>query len=54
LPRLAELEHRGDAGLGYYIQIATGDLRMDLAFAFIMLAGLGLALLGASCWPSGC
>ena len=38
----------GDAGLGYYIQIATGDLRMDLAFAIIIvLAALGLALFGA-------
>ena len=38
----------GDAGLGYYIQIATGDLRMDLAFAIIIvLAMLGLALFGA-------
>jgi NitT/TauT family transport system permease protein len=38
----------GDAGLGYYIQIATGDLRMDLAFAIIIvLALLGLALFGA-------
>jgi NitT/TauT family transport system permease protein len=37
----------GDAGLGYYIQIATGDLRMDLAFAVIaMLAALGLGLFG--------
>ena len=37
----------GDAGLGYYIQIATGDLRMDLAFAIILvLALLGLALFG--------
>ena len=37
----------GDAGLGYYIQIATGDLRMDLAFAIIIvLALLGLALFG--------
>lgn len=37
----------GDAGLGYYIQIATGDLRMDLAFAIIIvLAMLGLALFG--------
>jgi len=36
---------RGDAGLGYYIQIASGDLRMDLAFAIIiMLAALGLLL----------
>jgi NitT/TauT family transport system permease protein len=35
----------GDAGLGYYIQIATGQLRMDLAFAIIfMLAFLGLIL----------
>ena len=35
----------GDAGLGYYIQIATGDLRMDLAFAIIIvLAALGLLL----------
>ena len=38
----------GDAGLGYYIQIASGDLRMDIAFAIIfMLAALGLALFGA-------
>lgn len=38
----------GDAGLGYYIQIATGDLRMDLAFAIIVvLASLGLGLFGA-------
>jgi NitT/TauT family transport system permease protein len=37
----------GDAGLGYYIQIASGDLRMDIAFAIIfMLAALGLALFG--------
>lgn len=35
----------GDAGLGYYIQIATGQLRMDLAYAIIiMLAILGLIL----------
>jgi NitT/TauT family transport system permease protein len=35
----------GDAGLGYYVQIASGDLRMDLAFAIIiMLAALGLLL----------
>jgi len=35
----------GDAGLGYFIQIASGDLRMDLAFAIIiMLAALGLVL----------
>lgn len=35
----------GDAGLGYFIQIASGNLRMDLAFAIIfMLAALGLAL----------
>jgi NitT/TauT family transport system permease protein len=38
----------GDAGLGYYIQIATGDLRMDIAFAIIItLAALGLALFWA-------
>jgi NitT/TauT family transport system permease protein len=37
----------GDAGLGYYIQIAAGELRMDLAFAIIvMLAALGLLLFG--------
>lgn len=35
----------GDAGLGYQIQIASGNLRMDIAFAIIvMLAGLGLLL----------
>ena len=35
----------GDAGLGYYIQIATGDLRMNLAFAIIVvLAALGMLL----------
>jgi len=34
----------GDAGLGYYLQIATGDLKMDLAFAIIIM----LALLGLS------
>jgi len=35
----------GDAGLGYYIQIASGELRMDIAFAImIMLALVGLAL----------
>jgi len=35
----------GDAGLGYYLQIASGDLRVDLAFAIIaMLASLGLVL----------
>jgi len=35
----------GDAGLGYYIQIATGQLRMDLAYAIIfMLATVGLLL----------
>jgi NitT/TauT family transport system permease protein len=35
----------GDAGLGYYIQIATGHLRMDLAYAIIfMLALVGLLL----------
>jgi NitT/TauT family transport system permease protein len=33
----------GDAGLGYQIQIASGNLRMDIAFAIIfMLAALGL------------
>jgi NitT/TauT family transport system permease protein len=37
----------GDAGLGYFIQIAVGDARMDLAFAVIvMLAALGLAIFG--------
>jgi NitT/TauT family transport system permease protein len=35
----------GDAGLGYFLQIASGDLRTDLAFAIIIvLAGLGLSL----------
>ena len=35
----------GDAGLGYYIQIASGDMRMDIAFAvIIMLAVVGLSL----------
>jgi NitT/TauT family transport system permease protein len=35
----------GDAGLGYFLQIASGDLRTDLAFAIIVvLAGLGLSL----------
>lgn len=35
----------GDAGLGYQVQIASGDLRMDIAFAIIiMLAALGLVL----------
>ena len=35
----------GDAGLGYYLQIATGDLRTDISFAvIIMLAALGLTL----------
>jgi NitT/TauT family transport system permease protein len=35
----------GDAGLGYAIQIASGNLRMDIAFAIIvMLAALGLLL----------
>ena len=35
----------GDAGLGYQIQIASGNLRMDIAFAIIiMLAALGLLL----------
>jgi NitT/TauT family transport system permease protein len=37
----------GDAGLGYRIQIASGDLRMDIAFAIIIvLAAVGLALFG--------
>jgi NitT/TauT family transport system permease protein len=37
----------GDAGLGYFIQIAVGDARMDLAFAvIIMLAVLGLVIFG--------
>lgn len=35
----------GDAGLGYFIQIATGQLRMALAFAIIfVLAAMGLTL----------
>jgi NitT/TauT family transport system permease protein len=35
----------GDAGLGYYLQIASGDLRTDLSFAIIIvLAALGLSL----------
>jgi NitT/TauT family transport system permease protein len=35
----------GDAGLGYYLQIASGELRTDISFAIIiMLAALGLAL----------
>jgi NitT/TauT family transport system permease protein len=35
----------GDAGLGYYIQMASGDMKMDVAFAIIvMLAFLGLFL----------
>lgn len=37
----------GDAGLGYYTQIAAGELRTDLAFAIIiMLVALGLLLFG--------
>ena len=37
----------GDAGLGYYIQIASGDMRMDIGFAAIfVLAALGLLLFG--------
>ena len=44
----------GDAGLGYYIQIATGDMRMDLAFAIIIvLAPLGSLCSASSSW-SGC
>jgi NitT/TauT family transport system permease protein len=35
----------GDQGLGYYIVIALGDVRMDLAFASLtVLAALGLAI----------
>lgn len=35
----------GNAGLGYYIQVATGDFRMELALAvIIMLTILGLLL----------
>ncbi len=34
----------GDAGLGYYLQIQTGELHMSLAFAIIVV----LALLGLS------
>ena len=38
----------GDAGLGYYIVIALGDVHADLAFAVIVvLAALGLAIFGA-------
>jgi NitT/TauT family transport system permease protein len=38
----------GDAGLGYYIVIAQGDARADIAFAVIfVLAALGLAIFGA-------
>jgi len=41
----------GDAGLGYYLQIASGDLRTDLAFGIIfMLAVLGLALFYTVTW----
>jgi len=37
----------GDAGLGYYIQIASGDMRMDIGFAVIfVLAAVGLFLFG--------
>jgi NitT/TauT family transport system permease protein len=37
----------GDAGLGYYIQIASGDMRMDIGFAAIfVLAAVGLFLFG--------
>ena len=36
-----------DQGLGFYIQIATGNMRPDLAFAAIfLLTALGLALFG--------
>jgi NitT/TauT family transport system permease protein len=35
----------GNAGLGYYIQVATGDFNMRLALAaIIMLTALGLLL----------
>jgi NitT/TauT family transport system permease protein len=35
----------GDAGLGYFLQIASGDLRTDLSFGIIIvLAALGLTL----------
>src|SRR6516165_9403253 len=41
----------GDAGLGYFLQIASGDLRTDLAFGIIfMLAGLGLLLFYTMTW----
>ncbi|HEY2617327.1 MAG TPA: ABC transporter permease, partial [Acetobacteraceae bacterium] len=37
-----------DRGLGFYIQIQTGNMRPDLAFAAIfVLTLLGLALFGA-------
>jgi NitT/TauT family transport system permease protein len=37
----------GDAGLGYYIQIASGEMRMDIGFAVIfVLAAVGLFLFG--------
>jgi NitT/TauT family transport system permease protein len=36
-----------DQGLGFYIQITTGNMRPDLAFAGIfLLTGLGLTLFG--------
>jgi NitT/TauT family transport system permease protein len=41
----------GDAGLGYYLQIASGDLRTDLSFGIIfMLALLGLTLFYTVTW----
>jgi NitT/TauT family transport system permease protein len=41
----------GDAGLGYFLQIASGDLRTDLSFGIIfMLAALGLALFYTVTW----
>ncbi len=45
-----------DQGLGFYIQIVTGNMRPDLAFAGIfLLTLLGLLLFGAGhAWPSGC
>jgi NitT/TauT family transport system permease protein len=37
-----------DQGLGFYIQISTGNMRPDLAFAAIFfLTALGLAMFGA-------
>ena len=37
----------GDSGLGYYLQVANGDLKTDLSLAIIMvLAALGLIFFG--------